>query len=385
MAQQYELKLTMDNGSQISAGTIDIPDGPTGPSGAPGEDALTYNGSISLPSNPSTSSAVMATLNAFNRTPVVGDTFVAMGLINNIPTNDAYIGVFKVTSVSSPVANCSISSLSKITGTSYATLTAGSVVTTLSQVPNVGTTFTVNASSFNRQLVNGDKLIFAIYTQTTYDGCQGPYLVQASTNGALSSNNYTFTIDAVLSAPALEYYLAPVLQSVPSTVTNYSASISGFNRTPLVGETVKLNVIVKGTLYSWVARVSSVNTGNGLVTLNGCSSAAQLLAPSNQLYRHIITGTIYDEDGTNAELMMSVISNVGTQADTWDQVGNVLMLSTNGITSVPGRVTMNSTYYTIQSLRRLSDKIDIETSANGTMKKFQILNVASLMDIVTTL
>lgn len=305
MAQQYELKLTLDNGSQISAGTIDIPDGPTGPSGAPGED--------------------------------------------------------------------------------YATLIAGSVVTTLSQVPNAGTTFTVNASSFNRQLVNGDKLIFAIYTQTTYDGCQGPYLVQASTDGALSSGNYTFTVDAILSAPALECYIAPVLQSVPSTVTDYNTSISSFNRTPLVGETVKLNVIVNSTLYSWVARVTVVNIGNGSVTLNGCSSAVQLTSPSKQLYRHIITGTILDESGTSAELMMSVISNVGTRASSWDQVGNVLMLSTNGITSVPGRVTMNSTYYTIQCLRRLSDRISIETSANGTMKKFQILSVASLMDIVTTL
>ena len=83
--------------------------------------------------------------------------------------------------------------------------------------------------------------------------------------------------------------------------------------------------------------------------------------------------------------MMSVISNVGTQANTWNQVGDALMLTTNGITSVPGRVIMNNTYYTIQLVRRLSDKIEIEASANGTMKKFQILNVAALIDIVTTL
>lgn len=227
MAQRYELKLTMDNGSQISAGTIDIPDGPTGPSGAPGEDAL------------------------FCKNTYVTDT---------IPT---------------------------------------------------------------------------IYQTITY-------------------------------------------------------KTTHFSRTPIVGDNVI--IIVEGNMdilgRSWITSCEVTNVDSTTTTLSVQSvveTTGARGASAKQLYCHIITGSIYDESGTNADLMMSVISNVGTQASSWDKVGDVLMLTIHGITSVPGRVIMNSTCYTIQLLRRLSDRIEIETSADGTMKKFQILSVASLMDIVTTL
>lgn len=227
MAQQYELKLTMDNGSQISAGTIDVPDGPTGPSGAPGADAL------------------------FCKNTYVTDT---------VPT---------------------------------------------------------------------------IYQTITY-----------------------------------------------KTVH--------FSRTPIIGDNVI--IIVKGNMdilgRSWITSCEVTNVDSTTTTLSVQSvveTTGEPGADAKQLYRHIITGSVYDESGTNANLMMSVISNVGTQASSLDKVVDVLMLTTNGITSVPGRVTMNSTYYTIQLLRRLSDKIEIEASADGTMKKFQIFDVSPLMDVVTTL
>lgn len=227
MAQRYELKLTLDNGSQVSAGTIDIPDGPTGPSGAPGEDAL------------------------FCKNTYVTDT---------IPT---------------------------------------------------------------------------IYQTITY-------------------------------------------------------KTTHFSRTPIVGDNVI--IIVEGNMdilgRSWITSCEVTNVDSTTTTLSVQSvveTTGARGASAKQLYCHIITGSIHDESGTNADLMMSVISNVGTQASSWDKVGDVLMLTIHGITSVPGRVIMNSTYYTIQLLRRLSDRIEIETSADGTMKKFQILSVASLMDIVTTL
>lgn len=223
MAQRYELKLTMDNGSQISAGTIDIPDGPTGPSGAPGEDALFCKKAYKANTEPRVDTTITQATSYFSRTPVVGDNVIIIADGNAINEGKCWIMSCEVTNVNS------------------------------------------------------------------------------------------------------------------TTTTLY------------------INAIVATTV------------------------------PAIPMYRHVITGSIHDESGTNADLMMSVISNVGTQASSWDKVGDVLMLTTNGITSVPGRVIMNSTYYTIHLLRRLSDRIEIETSADGTMKKFQILSVASLMDIVTTL
>lgn len=223
MAQRYELKLTMDNGSQISAGTIDIPDGPTGPSGAPGEDALFCKKAYEANTEPTVDTTITQATSYFSRTPVVGDNVIIIADGNAINEGKCWIMSCEVTNVNS------------------------------------------------------------------------------------------------------------------TTTTLY------------------INAIVATTV------------------------------PAIPMYRHVITGSIHDESGTNANLMMSVISNVGTQASSWDKVGDVLMLTTHGITSVPGRVVMNSTYYTIQLLRRLSDRIEIETSADGTMKKFQILSVASLMDIVTTL
>lgn len=223
MAQRYELKLTMDNGSQISAGTIDIPDGPTGPSGAPGEDALFCKKAYEANTEPTVDTTITQATSYFSRTPVVGDNVIIIADGNAINEGKCWIMSCEVTNVNS------------------------------------------------------------------------------------------------------------------TTTTLY------------------INAIVATTV------------------------------PAIPMYRHAITGSIHDESGTNADLMMSVISNVGTQASSWDKVGDVLMLTTNGITSVPGRVIMNSTYYTIQLLRRLSDRIEIETSADGTMKKFQILSVSSLMDIVTTL
>lgn len=223
MAQRYELKLTMDNGSQISAGTIDIPDGPTGPSGAPGEDTLFCKKAYEANTEPTVDTTITQATSYFSRTPVVGDNVIIIADGNAINEGKCWIMSCEVTNVNS------------------------------------------------------------------------------------------------------------------TTTTLY------------------INAIVATTV------------------------------PAIPMYRHVITGSIHDESGTNADLMMSVISNVGTQASSWDKVGDVLMLTTNGITSVPGRVIMNSTYYTIQLLRRLSDRIEIETSADGTMKKFQILSVSSLMDIVTTL
>jgi hypothetical protein len=223
MAQRYELKLTMDNGSQISAGTIDIPDGPTGPSGAPGEDALFCKKAYEANTEPTVDTTITQATSYFSRTPVVGDNVIIIADGNAINEGKCWIMSCEVTNVNS------------------------------------------------------------------------------------------------------------------TTTTLY------------------INAIVATTV------------------------------PAIPMYRHVITGSIHDESGTNANLMMSVISNVGTQASSWDKVGDVLMLTTNGITSVPGRVIMNSTYYTIQLLRRLSDRIEIETSADGTMKKFLILSVSSLMDIVTTL
>lgn len=223
MAQRYELKLTMDNGSQISAGTIDIPDGPTGPSGAPGEDTLFCKKAYEANTEPTVDTTITQATSYFSRTPVVGDNVIIIADGNAINEGKCWIMSCEVTNVNS------------------------------------------------------------------------------------------------------------------TTTTLY------------------INAIVATTV------------------------------PAIPMYRHVITGSIHDESGTNADLMMSVISNVGTQASSWDKVGDVLMLTTNGITSVPGRVIMNSTYYTIHLLRRLSDRIEIETSADGTMKKFQILSVASLMDIVTTL
>lgn len=223
MAQRYELKLTMDNGSQISAGTIDIPDGPTGPSGAPGEDALFCKKAYEANTEPTVDTTITQATSYFSRTPVVGDNVIIIADGNAINEGKCWIMSCEVTNVNS------------------------------------------------------------------------------------------------------------------TTTTLY------------------INAIVATTV------------------------------PAIPMYRHVITGSIHDESGTNADLMMSVISNVGTQASSWDKVGDVLMLTTNGITSVPGRVIMNSTYYTINLLRRLSDRIEIETSADGTMKKFLILSVASLMDIVTTL
>lgn len=223
MAQRYELKLTMDNGSQISAGTIDIPDGPTGPSGAPGEDALFCKKAYEANTEPTVDTTITQATSYFSRTPVVGDNVIIIADGNAINEGKCWIMSCEVTNVNS------------------------------------------------------------------------------------------------------------------TTTTLY------------------INAIVATTV------------------------------PAIPMYRHVITGSIYDESGTQSDLMMSVISNVETQASSWDKVGDVLMLTTNGITSVPGRVIMNSTYYTIHLLRRLSDRIEIETSADGTMKKFLILNVSSLMDIVTTL
>lgn len=223
MAQRYELKLTMDNGSQISAGTIDIPDGPTGPSGAPGEDALFCKKAYEANTEPTVDTTITQATSYFSRTPVVGDNVIIIADGNAINEGKCWI------------MSC--------------------------EVTNVDSTMTI----------------------------------------------------------------------------------------------LYINAIVATTV------------------------------PAIPMYRHVITGSIHDESGTNAEFIMSVISNVGTQASSWDKVGDVLMLTTNAITSVPGRVVMNSTYYTIQLLRRLSDRIEIETSADGTMKKFLILNVSSLMDIVTTL
>lgn len=223
MAQRYELKLTMDNGSQISAGTIDIPDGPTGPSGAPGEDTLFCKKAYEANTEPTVDTTITQATSYFSRTPVVGDNVIIIADGNAINEGKCWIMSCEVTNVNS------------------------------------------------------------------------------------------------------------------TTTTLY------------------INAIVATTV------------------------------PAIPMYRHVITGSIHDESGTNADLIMSVISNVGIQASLWDKVGDVLMLTTNGITSVPGRVVMNSTYYTIQLLRRLSDRIEIETSADGTMKKFQILSVSSLMDIVTTL
>lgn len=223
MAQRYELKLTMDNGSQISAGTIDIPDGPTGPSGAPGEDTLFCKKAYEANTEPTVDTTITQATSYFSRTPVVGDNVIIIADGNAINEGKCWIMSCEVTNVNS------------------------------------------------------------------------------------------------------------------TTTTLY------------------INAIVATTV------------------------------PAIPMYRHVITGSIHDESGTNADLMMSVISNVGTQASSWDKVGDVLMLTTDGITSVPGRVIMNSTYYTIHLLRRLSDRIEIETSADGTMKKFQILSVASLMDVVTTL
>lgn len=227
MAQQYELKLTMDNGSQISAGTIDVPDGPTGPSGAPGADAL------------------------FCKNTYLTDT-----------------------------------------------------------VPTIYQTITYKTIHFSRTPIIGDNVIFI----------------------------------------------------------------------------VEGNMDILGR--SWITSCEVTNVDSEMTTLSVqavVETTGEPGADAKRLYRHTITGSIYDESGASADLMMSVISNVRTQADTWDKVGNVLMLTTNVITSVPGRVTMSGVYYTIQLLRRLSDKIEIETSADGTVKKFQILSVASLMDIVTTL
>lgn len=227
MAQQYELKLTMDNGLQISAGTIDIPDGPVGPSGAPGEDALFCKKAYEANTDPMVDTTITQATSYFSRTPIVGDNVIIIVKGNMDILGRSWITSCKVTNVDSTMTTLSVQSVVETTG-------------------------------------------------------------------------------------------------------------------------------ARG-------------------------------ADAKQLYRHIITGSIYDESGTNADLTMSVISNVGTQASSWDKVGDVLMLTTNETTSVPGRVIMNSTYYTIQLLRRLSDRIVIETSADGTMKKFQILSVSSLMDIVKTL
>ena len=223
MAQRYELKLTMDNGSQISAGTIDIPDGPTGPSGAPGEDALFCKKAYEANTEPTVDTTITQATSYFSRTPVVGDNVIIIADGNAINEGKCWIMSCEVTNVNS------------------------------------------------------------------------------------------------------------------TTTTLY------------------INAIVATTV------------------------------PSIPMYRHVITGSIWDERGTTANLAMCVMSTLSTKASTLEQVADVLRLTTNMFCCVPGRVTMNNTYYTIQLVRRLSDRIEIETSADGTMKKFQILGVASLMDVVTTL
>ena len=223
MAQRYELKLTMDNGSQISAGTIDIPDGPTGPSGAPGEDALFCKKAYEANTDPTVDTTITQATSYFSRTPVVGDNVIIIADGNMINEGKCWIMSCEVTNVDS------------------------------------------------------------------------------------------------------------------TTTTLY------------------INAIVATTV------------------------------PSTPMYRHVITGTIYDKNATSSDLTMCVMSTLSTPASTLEQVADVLRLTTNMFCCVPGRVTMNNTYYTIQLVRRLSDKIEIETSADGTMKKFQILDVSPLMDIVTTL
>ena len=186
--------------------------------------------------------------------------------------------------------------------------------------------------------------------------------------------------DALFCKKAYEANTEPTVDTTITQATSY------FSRTPVVGDNVIIiadgNAINEGKCWIMSCEVTNVNSTTTTLYINAIVATT---VPAIPMYRHVITGSIYDESGTQSDLMMSVISNVETQASSWDKVGDVLMLTTNGITSVPGRVIMNSTYYTIHLLRRLSDRIEIETSADGTMKKFLILNVSSLMDIVTTL
>lgn len=186
--------------------------------------------------------------------------------------------------------------------------------------------------------------------------------------------------DALFCKKAYEANTEPTVDTTITQATSY------FSRTPVVGDNVIIiadgNAINEGKCWIMSCEVTNVNSTTTTLYINAIVATT---VPAIPMYRHVITGSIYDESGTPSDLMMSVISNVETQASSWDKVGDVLMLTTNGITSVPGRVIMNSTYYTIHLLRRLSDRIEIETSADGTMKKFLILNVSPLMDIVTTL
>lgn len=172
----------------------------------------------------------------------------------------------------------------------------------------------------------------------------------------------------------------------PMVDTTITQATSYFSRTPVVGDNVIIiadgDAITEGKCWIMSCEVTNVNSTTTTLYINATVATT---VPAIPMYRHAITAYVYDEGGTSSYLAMCVMSTLSTTASTLEQVADVLRLKTNMFCCVPGRVMMNNTYYTIQLVRRLSDKIEIETSADGTMKKFQILDVSPVTDIVTTL
>lgn len=170
MARQYELKLTLDDNTQISAGTIDIPDGPTGPSGAPGKDApiaktMTAISELVNPIQPGSTFSVP--VEAFDEVLDVGDkVIVPFNVTSNMtPGTGPFSAYCRITQNDSSIYAMEVLSLLGMPG-----LICRNGVS-LTAKPTAQGTFNVNAGSFNRLPIVGDEFeVWIGVTTGTYQG-----------------------------------------------------------------------------------------------------------------------------------------------------------------------------------------------------------------------
>lgn len=98
----YNIKTTLTDGTVIDSGTIEVPQGEKGDTGL---SALTYGGGvIPVTSNPPTTVPTFSTT-SFNRTPVVGDSFLALAQYTGGQSQSNFVLSCKISTVSG--SNCS--------------------------------------------------------------------------------------------------------------------------------------------------------------------------------------------------------------------------------------------------------------------------------------
>ena len=73
MAKSVKLKLTLSDSTIIESNTFTIPDGPTGPAGVNGLEALVYKTLTLIGNDPIVGRGFTLNVQDFNRTPMVGE------------------------------------------------------------------------------------------------------------------------------------------------------------------------------------------------------------------------------------------------------------------------------------------------------------------------